>query len=206
MDTCSAVKAFRMSSTRTKWTGEICFRSIGESSSCSRTTIETRSSSRIPASHARFGSLRECDIEISSFVLPRDSNRKPVFRQRMSGTRTRLILIFFQILKPVEPRSSSMGLNPRAFSRLIVAFVPAAPTASFRRKLSSLLKLFATTSPSRFSSSGHCIRAPLPDTQRSKPPAHRPKGIASGISEKSALVGRRYRFGRPLISASAADR
>jgi len=72
----------------------------------------------------------------------------PVFKHRISGTRTRLILIFFQILKPVEPRSSSIGLNPNAFNRLIVAFVPAAPMASFLRKLSSLLKLFAKVPPS----------------------------------------------------------
>ena len=56
----------------------------------------------------------------------------------------RFIFIFFQILKPVEPRSSSIGLNPIDFSRSMVALVAAAPMASFLRKLSSLLKLFAT--------------------------------------------------------------
>ena len=37
-----------------------------------------------------------------------------------------------------------MGLNPIDFSRSMVALVAAAPMASFLRKLSSLLKLFAT--------------------------------------------------------------
>jgi hypothetical protein len=75
----------------------------------------------------------------------------------MSGTRTRLIFIFFQILKPVEPRSSSIGLNHIALRRLMVAFVPAAPTASFLRKLSSLLKLFATAPPEEVFLRGHYI-------------------------------------------------
>jgi hypothetical protein len=71
----------------------------------------------------------------------------------MSGTRTRLILILFQILNPVEPRSSSMGLKPSSLSFRMVALVPAAPTASFLKKLSSLLKLFATDWPRWFSES-----------------------------------------------------
>ncbi|HOE40348.1 MAG TPA: hypothetical protein PLB25_01740 [Rhodoferax sp.] len=36
-------------------------------------------------------------------------------------------------------------MNPIALSWLMVAFVPAAPTASFLKKLSSLLKLLAIT-------------------------------------------------------------
>jgi hypothetical protein len=70
----------------------------------------------------------------------------------MSGTLTRLILIFFQILNPVEPRSSSIGSNPMLLSLAMVAFVPAAPTASFLKKLSSLLKLFATLAPPNYQS------------------------------------------------------
>lgn len=37
-----------------------------------------------------------------------------------------------------------MGAKPEFAKVLMVAFVPVAPTASFLRKLSSLLKLFAT--------------------------------------------------------------
>ena len=74
----------------------------------------------------------------------------------------RLILIFFQILKPVEPRSSSIGLNPIVFNRAMVALAPAAPIASFLKKLSSLLKLFATVPPQLIWEESHY----LPDALR----------------------------------------
>ena len=45
---------------------------------------------------------------------------------------------FFQFLNPVEPRSSSIGLNLISFKMSMVVLVPAAPTASFLNKLSSL--------------------------------------------------------------------
>ncbi len=57
----------------------------------------------------------------------------------------RLILIFFQILYPVEPLSNSIGSYPSSLSLLMVALVAAAPKANFSRKLTSLLKLVAGT-------------------------------------------------------------
>lgn len=130
-----------------KETGEVLCTSNGSSSFCLNKTIETKSSSLIPASQTRFGSFSECDIEISAFVFPRDSNRCPVFKHNISGIRVRLIFMFFQILNPVDPRSSSIGLNPNCLIATIVSFVPAAPTASLRRKLSSLLKFIANRTP-----------------------------------------------------------
>ncbi len=54
----------------------------------------------------------QMDIEIASFVLARDSTLIPEFTKRISGTRIRLILIDFQILKPDEPLSNSIGWCP----------------------------------------------------------------------------------------------
>src|SRR5438876_1226565 len=105
----------------------------------------TKSWSRSPTSHARSGLVGESDMMMPSFPFARDSIRRPEFRQRRSGTRSRLTLVAHTFLLKAL-RSMSISRKPPRLSSRRICCVPTAPTLMLRKNSRLLLNPTVTTS------------------------------------------------------------